>query len=50
MVNFGSSTFDSVTLNALTFTAVPEPSTYALAAIATGVMAAVARRRKARKV
>jgi len=28
---------------------VPEPSTYALAAIATGVMAAVARRRKARK-
>ena len=27
---------------------VPEPSTYALAAIATGVMAAVARRRKAR--
>ena len=28
---------------------VPEPSTYALAAIATGVMAAVARRRRARK-
>lgn len=28
---------------------VPEPSTYALCAIATGVMAAVARRRKARK-
>lgn len=28
---------------------VPEPSTYALAAIATGVMAAVARRRKARR-
>ncbi len=28
---------------------VPEPSTYALAAIATGVMAAVARRRKSRK-
>ncbi len=28
---------------------VPEPSTYALAAIATGVMAAIARRRKARK-
>ena len=27
--------------------AVPEPSTYALAAIATGVMAAIARRRKA---
>ncbi len=34
----------------LTIGAVPEPSTYALAAIATGVMAAVARRRKARKV
>jgi hypothetical protein len=32
----------------LTISAVPEPSTYALAAIATGVMAAVARRRKAR--
>lgn len=29
---------------------VPEPSTYALAAIATGVMAAVARRRKASRV
>jgi sugar lactone lactonase YvrE len=29
---------------------VPEPSTYALAAIATGVMAAIARRRKARRV
>ena len=28
---------------------VPEASTYALGAIATGVMAAVARRRKARK-
>ncbi len=28
---------------------VPEPSTYALAAIATGVMAAIARRRKVRK-
>ena len=28
---------------------VPEPSTYALGVIATGVMAAVARRRKARK-
>ncbi len=32
----------------LTIGAVPEPSTYALAAIATGVMAAIARRRKAR--
>jgi len=31
------------------FSAVPEPSTYALAAIATGVMAAIARRRKARR-
>jgi hypothetical protein len=29
---------------------VPEPSTYALGAIATGVMAAVARRRKAKRV
>jgi hypothetical protein len=29
--------------------AVPEPSTYALGAIASGVMAAIARRRKARK-
>ena len=28
---------------------VPEPSTYALGAIATGVMATIARRRKARK-
>ena len=33
----------------MTISAVPEPSTYALGAIATGVMAAVARRRKARK-
>jgi len=33
----------------MAFQPVPEPSTYALAAIATGVMAAVARRRKARK-
>ncbi len=31
----------------MTFTTVPEPSTYVLGAIATGVMAAVARRRKA---
>lgn len=30
----------------MTFSTVPEPSTYALGAIATGVMAAVARRRK----
>lgn len=35
-----------ITLNA---TAVPEPTTYALAAISSGVMAVVARRRKARK-
>ena len=33
----------------MTISAVPEPSTYALGAIATGVMAAIARRRKARK-
>jgi hypothetical protein len=33
----------------LTAVAVPEPSTYALGAIATGVMAWVARRRKARR-
>ena len=31
----------------LAFNTVPEPSTYALAAIATGLMAAIARRRKA---
>jgi hypothetical protein len=35
-----------ITLNA---TAVPEPTTYALAAISSGVMAIVARRRKSRK-
>ena len=34
---------------AINSVAVPEPSTYALAAIASGVMAAVARRRKARQ-
>jgi hypothetical protein len=33
----------------MTFSTVPEPSTYALAAIATGVMGVLARRRKARK-
>ena len=49
MVNFGSTMDDDVTFNALTFSTVPEPSTYALGAIATGVMAAIARRRKARK-
>jgi hypothetical protein len=47
-VNFGVGAATIATFNALTFTAVPEPSTYALGAIATGVMAAVARRRKAR--
>ena len=49
-INFvvGSSP-DTVYFNSLTFTAVPEPSTYALGAFATGVMAAIARRRKARK-
>ncbi len=38
-------------IKSMTFTVlpVPEPSTYALAAIATGVMAAIARRRKARR-
>ena len=51
MVNFGDigGDNDAVTFNSLTFTAVPEPSTYALGAIASGVMAAVARRRKAHK-
>ena len=36
-------------IKSITFSTVPEPSTYALGAIATGVMAAIARRRKARK-
>ena len=51
LVNFGISgpDRDTVNFNSLTFSTVPEPSTYALGAIATGVMAAVARRRKARK-
>jgi hypothetical protein len=35
---------------ALAPTTVPEPSTYVLAAIASGVMAALARRRKAKLV
>ena len=49
-VNFqAGSEDDEVTFNSLTFSTVPEPSTYALGAIATGVMAAIARRRKARK-
>lgn len=40
---------DRVYFHYLTFSTVPEPSTYALGAIATGVMAFVARRRKARR-
>jgi hypothetical protein len=61
-VNFGFYTFnnqmyggwdlDNAAAGLMTLQAVnpvPEPSTYALGAIATGVMAAVARRRKARK-
>ena len=47
-VNFVNE-FDSVVVSSLTFSTVPEPSTYALGAIASGVMAAIARRRKARK-
>ena len=48
---FGSDTGDddSVYFNTLTFSTVPEPSTYALMAIATGVMGVLARRRKATK-
>jgi hypothetical protein len=50
LVNFGSTgDRDTVDFNSLTFSTVPEPSTYALGAIASGVMAAIARRRKARK-
>jgi hypothetical protein len=45
----GWSTFNNFWVQGSVSTvAVPEPSTYALAAIASGVMAAVARRRKAR--
>jgi hypothetical protein len=41
----------TITIEAMSYApaTVPEPSTYALAAIATGVMAAIARRRKARR-
>jgi hypothetical protein len=46
--NWVANTAFSQTGISIDATAVPEPSTYALAAIATGVMAAVARRRKAR--
>ncbi len=37
------------TIKSMTFSSVPEPSTYALATIATGVMGVLARRRKASK-
>ncbi len=47
--NFGATNNDNLFMTSLTFSTVPEPSTYALAAIATGVMAAIARRRKARR-
>lgn len=46
-INFGATNQDKGYIQSLTFSTVPEPSTYALAAIATGVMAALARRRKA---
>jgi len=42
-----NTTISSLSIN-LAGTAVPEPSTYALGLIATGVLAAMARRRKAR--
>ena len=42
----GAPTFNAMSMIPV---AVPEPSTYALAAIATGVMAGIARRRKARQ-
>jgi hypothetical protein len=44
----GFALLDGVSMREVTIP-VPEPSTYALGAIATGVMAAIARRRKARK-
>ena len=46
-INFGATNKDQGYIQSLTFSTVPEPSTYALAAIATGVMAGIARRRKA---
>lgn len=48
LFDFGGST--GALIGQSTFTAVPEPSTYALAAIATGMMTMIARRRKARKL
>lgn len=45
----GSTDMYGSTIKAFTFSTVPEPSTYALGAIATGMMAAVARRRKSVK-
>jgi hypothetical protein len=48
-VGGSNGSFQPLSLQAVT-TPVPEPSTYALAVIATGVMAFVARRRKARLV
>lgn len=45
-----ATSFANAQIKNMTFSTVPEPSTYALGAIATGVMAAVARRRKARRV
>ena len=42
----GTNDFMYAEIKYMTFSTVPEPSTYALGAIATGVMAAVARRRK----
>ena len=47
VTGFGGSTY--WTAMSAVVTPVPEPSTYALAAIATGLMAALARRRKARQ-
>ena len=43
-------TVAATAIKSITFSTVPEPSTWALAAIATGVMAAIARRRKTRRV
>jgi sugar lactone lactonase YvrE len=50
--NFVTSWLTTATPRSIAFkpVTVPEPSTYALAAIATGVMATIARRRKARRL
>lgn len=53
LFNMGTSSLgDFSTLNSLTFEAVtvPEPSTYAMVGIATGILASVARRRRARRL